>query len=180
MATVPHAFVTVDMRDLKAPLAECARGRRVSVSALVRECVAVGLGLTPTTVSSTGSPLPDRLVKLSIRLTRAEADELVAGATRAGLSRAAYLAELISAPGRPVRPAATEQLAMLAASNSELSTLSRSVRHLSTLIGHGSTQAAREYGAMLDTIARDVRLHLSLASAQLADLQSRRRNTRPS
>jgi hypothetical protein len=45
MNTVPHDFVTVDMRGLKAALVARARRERVSVSVLVRKALARDLGL---------------------------------------------------------------------------------------------------------------------------------------
>jgi hypothetical protein len=58
--------------------------------------------------------------------------------------------------------------------NAELSTLSRNVRHLATLVSQGSGEAARQYKGMLNTIVVEVRRHLSVSSAVLADLRSRR------
>jgi len=55
-----------------------------------------------------------------------------------------------------------------------LSTLNRNVHHLVALLGQGSVQAAREYRVMLDALTDDVRSHLQLVSAALADLHPRR------
>ena len=65
-------------------------------------------------------------------------------------------------------------LAALVESSAELSTLNRSVHHLTVLLRQGSVQAAREYGVTLDALAGDVRRHLHLASATLAELSPRR------
>jgi hypothetical protein len=64
-------------------------------------------------------------------------------------------------------------MALLAATNAELSTLSRNVRHLATLLSRGSVQEARVYSALLNTIAADVRRHLSVAASVLADVRTR-------
>jgi hypothetical protein len=179
MASVPREFVTVDMRDLKVALIELSRVERVSVSSLVRDFVSAGLGRSalPRPIE----PLPaaglHRTVKLSIRVSVAEWSQLSDGARQTGLSRAAYLAELIAgAPHGDSSGTRSERLAMLAASNAELSTLNRNVRHLADLIGQGSLQAARQYGDMLHTIANDVRHHLESASALMADMRPRRRS----
>ena len=71
-------------------------------------------------------------VKLSIRFTRAEVEQLSAGARSAGLSRAAYLAGLVAnvhalRNGGATRP---ECLGALTASSGELATLSRNIYHL--------------------------------------------------
>lgn len=81
---------------------------------------------------------------------------------------------LAGAPGGVTRATRSEQLAALAATNAELSTLNRNLRHLATLLGQGSVRAAQEYRGMLATIAADVRRHLSLASALMAEMRSRR------
>ena len=53
------------------------------------------------------------------------------------------------------------------------STLSRNLHRLTSLLRQGSVRAAQEYREMLDTVADDVREHLTLASAALADLRPR-------
>jgi hypothetical protein len=49
---------------------------------------------------------------------------------------------------------------------------------LTALLRQGSVQAAKEYVAALDTLAGDVRSHLHLASATLAELSPRRSGSR--
>ena len=66
-----------------------------------------------------------------------------------------------------------DHLAALVASSAELSTLSRDIHHLTSLLRQGNVRAAQEYRERLDTLAGDVRSHLSLASGVLADLQPR-------
>src|ERR1700754_3072948 len=78
MNTVPHEFVTVDMRGLKAALVSRARERRVSVSGVVREAVARALPSNEEPAALKASrPLGDidmapGTVKVSIRLTANE------------------------------------------------------------------------------------------------------------
>ena len=66
-----------------------------------------------------------------------------------------------------------DHLAALVASSAEVATLSRNIRHLSALLRQGSSRAAHEYREMLDTLNADIRRHLTLASAVLADLRPR-------
>jgi hypothetical protein len=66
-----------------------------------------------------------------------------------------------------------DHLAALITSSAEVSTLSRSVHHLTVLLRQGDVQAARPYRDMLDTLASDVRAHLALAAGVLADLRPR-------
>ena len=182
MNTPSHDFVTVDMRGLKAALVARAQAQRVSVSVLVRAAVARDLGFAAGTEAHQTSASADSepnasVVKLSIRMTSEEADQLAAGARSAGLSRGAYLAGLVAAV--PVLTSGTprpDHIATLTASNAELSTLSRNIYHLTSLLRQGAVRPAQEYRAMLDTLAGDVRIHLKLASGVLSDLQPQRRH----
>ena len=100
MNTHSHDFVTVDMRGLKAALVARAQAERVSVSVLVRGAVARELGLARAAAeqqaTSAGATSSAASVKLSIRMTHEEAEQLAAGARAAGLSRGAYLSGLIA------------------------------------------------------------------------------------
>ena len=165
------------MRGLKAALVMRAQAERASVSVVVRRAVERELGLIHAArrPDVDGAPAAST-VKLSIRLTGAEAQQLVAGARRAGLSRGAFLAGLVAgvpsvvdgAAGRP------DYLAALNASCAEISTLSRNLHHLTALLRQGQARAAQEYRRMLDTLGNDVRAHLGLASAALAELRPAR------
>ena len=176
MSTVPHEFVTVDMRGLKAVLVTRARERRESVSVVVRAAVAKALqadsdasgrpaALSLASVSST--------VKISIRLTIDEAARLDGGARAAGLSRGAFLSGLIDGVSVLASGGRTDHLAALIASNAELSTLARNVRHLATLLGRSEMRAAQQYRSMLDTLAGDVDRHLKLAGETLTRMRPR-------
>jgi hypothetical protein len=179
MDTSPHDFVTVDMRGLKAALVAHASAKRLSVSVVVRDAVArvvvpVG-GDQPAQAKADECPNAGPWTKLSIRFTRSEAAHLSAAARAAGLSRGAYLAGL--AAGVPLlasggcRP---EAIAALVASCAELSTISRNVHQLTSLLREGDVQRALEYRAMLDGLADVVRGHLTLAAGVLAELQPRK------
>lgn len=186
MNTPSHDFVTVDMRGLKSALVARAQAERVSVSVLVRGAVARDLGLAvgaePGLLSApTDFALSAPKVKLSIRLTREEAGRLAAGARSAGLSRGAYLSGLIAdVPVLTSGAHRADHIATLVASCAELSTLSRSIHHLTALLREGNVQPALQYRAMLDTLAGDVRSHLMLAARVLAELQPRSRNVHTS
>jgi hypothetical protein len=180
MNTRPHEFVTADMRGLKAALVARAQAERVAVSVVVRRAVERELGLVDGScepacagnlVSAMGST-----VKLSLRLTGSEAGQLAGGARRAGLSRGAYLAGLLAAvpslvDGSASRP---DRLGALNASCAELSTLSRNLHHLISLLRQGQVRAAMEYRDMLDTLGADVREHLAMAASLLPELRQAR------
>jgi hypothetical protein len=170
-------FVTVDMRGLKAALVLRAQAERVSVSLVVRRAVERELGLVASSIESAVPKLAATptgpTVKLSIRLTRSEAAQLDAGARRAGLSRGAFLAGLLTkVPSLSGSSGSRlDCLAALTASGAELSTLSRNIHHLTTLLRQGEVRAAQEYRRLLDTLGGDVRAHLSLAASILAELR---------
>ena len=181
MNTPSHDFVTVDMRGLKAALVARARADRVSVSVLVRGTVARELGLAKAAAdhraASAGATSSAASVKLSIRLTSEEAERLVAGARAAGLSRGAYLSGLVAnVPVLTSGANRTDHIATLVASSAELSTLNRNIHHLTSLLREGNVRPALAYREMLDTLAGDVRGHLTLAAGVLADLRPRSRS----
>lgn len=182
MNTPTRDFVTVDMRGLKVALVARARSERAAVSVVVRRAIERELGpgdaageagvaiTSPAETSST-------TVKLSLRMTRAEAELLAAGARRAGLSRGAFLGGLLANVPSLSGDAGVrlECLAALTASNAELSTLTRNLHHLTALLRQGDVHAARGYRRIFDTLDGDVRAHLSLAASVLAHLQPTRR-----
>lgn len=180
MNTPTHDFVTVEMRGLKAALVARAQAQRVSVSELVRGAVARDLGLSVVEGEPQSVEVPHGVghaasVKLTIRMTAEEATQLAAGARAAGLSRGAFLAGLVAhVPVLEGGASRVEHIAVLSESTAELATLSRNLHLLSTQLRRGEDESTRPQRLMLDTLARDVRQHLDLASSALADLQPRR------
>jgi hypothetical protein len=97
---------------------------------------------------------------------------LVQAASNAGLPLGTFLVDLVA--GVPLAGQGgkcADHLATLVASSAELSTLSRNVHHLTSLLRQGSVRAAQEYADMLDHVEVDVRRHLLLASSVLADMR---------
>jgi hypothetical protein len=179
MSKIVPNFVTVDMRELKTALLTRAQANSVSISALVRDAVAVHLGLAAAIQS-----IPDRnlaeftrgvgRVKLSIRMSEQEAQSLALGARSAGLSRGAYLAGLIAnVPVLTSGASRAEYVSALIASCAELSGLSRNIHQLTLLLGQGQVRQALVYREALDAVDADVRLHLKLAAHVLSTLQPR-------
>ena len=114
---------------------------------------------------------PSGTVKVSIRLTANELRRLDAGAKAADLSRAAFLSGLIDGVNVLSSGGRRDHLAALTSSSSELSTLSRNIRHLADLLRRSESRAAQEYRAMLDTLASDVNKHLNLAGDVLTQMR---------
>ena len=180
MNSSSHDFVTVHMRGLKTALVARAEAERVSVSTVVRRAVEKELGCdgehTDDAAVTPVSAAPGAVSKLSIRLARVEARQFDEEARRAGLSRSAYLAGLLA--GVPAfqagSPSRLDCLAQVMASTAELSSLSRNVHLLTSLLRHGDVAAAQEYRRKLETLDADVRAHLHLAAGVLAVLRPRR------
>ena len=173
--------ISVDLRGLKAALFEQARARGVSPSDLVRAALATALDHAEPSITdrsaSAAVVLTEDRVRLSLRMTRRQALSTMTAARAAGLSPGAYVASLVA--GVPVLTSGatrSDHLAALIASSAELSTLSRNLHRLTSLLRQGAVRAAQEYREMLDTVADDVREHLTLASAVLSDLRPRHNN----
>ncbi|MEI2677675.1 MAG: hypothetical protein V9G29_07335 [Burkholderiaceae bacterium] len=107
-------------------------------------------------------------------MSRVEACATLAAARHAGLAPGAFVAGLVAGVPALLGGASRDaHIAALIASSAELSTLSRDIAHLTSLLRQGNVRAAQEYRERLDTLAGDVRDHLSLASRVLADLRPR-------
>ncbi len=179
MAPSSRDRISVDLQGLKATLCERAHAAGMLPSDVVRKALADALG-QPAASGVLRAPNARRdqsagRVRLSLRMTRAQAAAVIEAARRAGMSPGDYVTNLIA--GVPVLTSGgrrAEHLAVLIASCSEMSSLSRSIHHLSLLLREGSSRAAQEYRVMLDTLANDVREHLRMASTVLAELRPRR------
>ena len=165
--------ISVDLHGLRAALYEQARVLGVSPSDLVRRVLADALdGVTATSTYSRSTAVGEGSVRLSLRMARRDAQATRVAAKRAGLTCGAYVAGLVA--GIPVLlegSAPKQYLAALSLSSAEMSSLARDLRHLTSLLRHGSTRAAQEYRDRLDAVADDVRRHLKLAASALVALQ---------
>ena len=177
--------IGVDLRGLKAVLVEQARARGgVSPSELVRDALVEVVGQSDLSsidrLARAVVPTEGR-VRLSLRMSREEASAILATARNAGLAPGAFVSGLAAnVPALAIGASRTDYLATLVASSAELSTLSRNIHHLTSLLRQGNVRPALEYRAMLDALAGDVRGHLTIAARVLADLQPQRRSGLPS
>jgi HPt (histidine-containing phosphotransfer) domain-containing protein len=122
------------------------------------------------------SLLMEDRVRFSLRMSREEASATLAAARQAGLTPGAFVAGLVAGVPALLGGASRDaHIAALIASSAELSTLSRVIHQLTSLLRQGNVRAAQEYRERLDTLAGDVRSHLSLAAGVLADLRPRGR-----
>jgi hypothetical protein len=179
MAPSSRDRLSVDLHGLKGALVERARLAGTSPSGWVRATLAEALGGSAEPVSEAR---PLRLearsltrVRLTLRMPRAEAAAVLAAARLAGQPPGDFVADLLAGQPAPV-PASdrAEIVGGLIAACAELSTFSRNLSHLVSLLRHGVFRPAEEYRPMLATLSEDVREHLDLLTRALVDLQPRR------
>ena len=178
MASSSRDRISVDLQGLKAALCERAQAAGLLPSAVVRKALADALDLpeAPGDLRATYARRDESAgrARLSLRMTRAQAAAVIEAALRAGMSPGDYVANLVA--GVPVLLGGArraEHVVALIASCAEMSSLSRNIHHLTLLLREGSSRPAHEYRVMLDTLTNDLREHLRLASAVLAELRPR-------
>jgi hypothetical protein len=181
MTATAREYFTVDLRGLRSALKARAARDGLTESDVLRSALAVALGepkasSRPAAVGLVSSGQRRLNAKLSVRLPVPVARRLDLDARGAGLSRGAYLMRLIDGAPRVVPSAErTAGFAALNVSASELALLARDINHLTQLLSKGSVAAAREYRGRLDSLEGDVRKHLELSAAVIAELMSDRR-----
>jgi hypothetical protein len=180
--TMPaREYFTVDLRGLRPALGARAARDGVTESDVLRSALAVALGDPGVDsrrpgVASAESPQTAPRVKLSVRVSAPAARRLDLNGRAAGLSRGAYLMRLIDgAPPVVSLAECAAGFAALNASASDLALLSRDINHLTHLLSQGSIAAARSYQGRIDNLEGDVRRHLELSAAVIAELMSDRR-----
>ena len=166
MAPSSRDRLSVDLHGLKAALVERARLAGTSPSGWVRATLAEALGGPPEPVSEARPPRHKARdvsrVRLTLRMSRADASAVLAAARLAG---------------QPVPMPASdraETVGALIAACADLSTFSRNLSHLVSLVRQGAFRPAEEYRPMLTTLSIDVREHLDHLTRALVDLQPRR------
>lgn len=164
--------ITVDLHGMGVALAALARERRLHVSHIVREAVARVLDLSGTRVEPAVAEGPSTIEgrRLSIRLTPVQVTRLDEAARAANLSRSAMVSGLVDGIAVFQSGGRREHLQALIRSSAELSTLSRNIRHLASLLRDSEFSAAREYRAMLDSLAADIAKHLVQSGRVLGSL----------
>jgi hypothetical protein len=179
MAPSSRDRLSVDLHGLKAALVERARLAGTSPSVWVRATLADALGGSAEPVAETR---PVRLearaagrVRLTLRMSRDDASAVLALARVAGQAPGDFVADLLTGQPAPM-PASdrAETVGALIASCAELSTFSRNLSHLVSLLRQGAFRPAEEYRPMLATLGTDVRKHLDYFTRAMAELQPRR------
>jgi len=179
MAPSSRDRLSVDLHGLKAALFERARLAGTSPSGWVRATLAQALGGPAGPIDGTRPPrLEARAagrVRLTLRMSRDDASAMLAAARLAGQAPGDFVADLLTGQPAPM-PASdrAETVGGLIASCAELSTFSRNLSHLVSLLRQGAFRPAEEYLPMLATLSTDVREHLDYFARAMAELQPRR------
>ncbi len=179
MAPSSRDRLSVDLHGLKAALFERARLAGMSPSGWVRATLADALGGPDGSVNGTRPPrLQARAagrVRLTLRMSRDEASAVLAAARFAGQAPGDFVTNLLTGQPAPM-PASdrAETVGALIASCAELSTFSRNLNHLVSLLRQGAFRPAEEYRPMLATLSTDVREHLDHFTRVMSELQPRR------
>ena len=176
MAPSSRDRICVDLQGLKAALCAQAQAAGVLPSEWVRAAVADALGRPAVSRAHQAPASIQRRdatrARLSLRMTRPQALAVLEAASRAGMAPGDYVANLVA--GVPVatcgyrRP---DHVAALTGSCAEMSSFSRSLHRLTSLLRNGSFRVAQDYQAMLDRLDDAVESHLRLTSRALADLR---------
>ncbi|MGY4828613.1 hypothetical protein ACVNIS_08555 [Sphaerotilaceae bacterium SBD11-9] len=179
MAPSSRDRLSVDLHGLKAALFERARMAGTSPSGWVRATLAEALDGSADPASEARPPrLQARdasRVRLTLRMSRADASAVAAAARLAGQPPGDFVVDMLA--GQPAPMSASdraETVGALIAACAELSTFSRNLSHLVSLLRQGAYRPADEYRPMLTTLSIDVREHLDHLTRSLARLQSRR------
>lgn len=179
MAPSSRDRLSVDLHGLKAALVERARLAGTSPSGWVRSTLAEALGGPAGSVDGTRPPRLETRdasrVRLTLRMPRAEAAAVLASARLAGQLPGDFVADLVAGQPAPM-PARdrAETVGALIAACAELSTFSRNLSHMVSLLRQGALRPVEEYRPMLATLSHDVREHLDHLTRALVDLQPRR------
>lgn len=179
MAPSSRDRLSVDLHGLKAALVQRARLAGTSPSGWVRATLAEALGGPAEHVSVAKPPRLEEhgvsRVRLTLRMSRADASAVLAAARLAGQPPGDFVADLLEGQPAPM-PASdrAETVGALIAACAELSTLSRNLSHLVSLLRQGAFRPAEEYRPMLATLSHDVRERLDHLTRALVDLQPRR------
>lgn len=179
MAPSSRDRLSVDLHGLKASLVERARLAGTSPSGWVRATLAEALGGSAEPASVARPPRHEApsvsRVRLTLRMPRAEAAAVLAAARLAGQPPGDFVADLLAGQPAPM-PASdrAEIVGALIAACAELSTFSRNLSHLVSLLRQGAFRPAEEYRPMLAMLSHDVREHLDHLTRALVDLQPRR------
>lgn len=172
--------VTIELRGMSERLHALATLRKVPMAALVRKALAAllddELSDADTSRNDTTATVHVQIVKVTLRLSAAQAVALASRARAADVSQGAYVTGLIdSMPPDPLLPDHTHAVAALVGSTDQLAAMGADLNAFMRQLGRGSSSEIERYRAGIMSLSDDVRSHLALAAPLVAELRSARR-----
>ena len=162
--------VTVDLRGVGERLRAQAAARRMTTGAFVRRAVVLQLDDAAREFAPTAPMMGGPIVKVTFRLSAAQAAALAARARQADASQGAYVAGLLDgSPPAPVPPDRAGAIAALVASTDKMAVLSTDISALTRLLRQGNVPAAARYRERLDDLFVEVRQPLKQAAELFGD-----------
>lgn len=170
MAQPSRDRVGVDLRGIGDAVRSAARARHSTVAALARDALVEAIG-RPSTLPEAGSVDfgQAEIVKLTLRMRRADADALILTAAGLGLSYGEYVARLVRQTPLPVpaRERAADRAALMASSDN-LAALSVDLGAFMRLLRMGKSDEVEKYLRRIETVDQEIRRHLDRVSALIA------------
>ncbi len=169
--------VTVDLRGLRTCLETRALEQHATTAALVRRAVARMLddGSTSSAELERIKPEAGKVAKLTLRMSSVHALLLARRARAADVSQGHYVCTLLDGAPAPLRAADhSASVAALRASTDKVAAMSVDLNAFMRLLKLGPSTQLESYRAGLMSLADDMKAHLAIASALIADLAPQR------
>ncbi len=172
--------VTIELRGMRERLQALGAARKMTTAALVRNALVTLLDDEPrdgdTSRNDTAVTSDGQVVKVTLRLSAAHAIAMATRARAADVSQGAYVAGLINGtPPDPLPPDHAHAVAALVRSTDQLAAMGTDLNAFMRLLRRGSSSEIEGYRAGIMSLADDVRSHIALAAALVAELRSARR-----
>jgi hypothetical protein len=174
--------VSVDLRGLGDRLRVQAQRQQTTPAALTRQAVLrllkdCSTGDEPATAEP-GRPARE-VVKVTLRVASAHATSLATRARAADKSQGDYVSSLLDGLAPAVLPADhASAVQTLMASTDRVAALSADLNAFLRVLGRASRVELEPYRASIRSLAKDVRHHLAIAAALVADLRPARKPRR--
>ncbi len=173
--------VTLDLRGLAPRLKAyaCEHGR--TPAAAIRLALVQALESHPADDSQdeSGEPVSTTMTKVTLRVSADHATRLAQRARASERSKGGYVSALLDGDCPPAIPASHDAaIQTLTKSTDHLAVLSADLSGFLRAVGHPPNAELQRYRASVVCVVEDVRKHLVLASALMADIRAARRGRR--
>jgi hypothetical protein len=175
--------VSVDLRGLGNRLRAQAQRQRTTPAALTRRAVLLLLNDHPTggepAITVPVDAATRGVVKVTLRVSGAHAASLTSRARAADMSQGDYVSSLLDGMVPAAMPADhASTVTALMASTDRVAALSADLYAFLRVLGRASVPQLEPYRASITSLTKDVRQHLAVAAALVAELRPARRPRR--